>query len=91
MGRAQPEAVCPPRAESLARADELKFIISDPRELSDCERLAEGAGRAKAFWLHPEWSRSGDERLLGALCEFAVSRGGRWRVGWQMHKLYRAR
>lgn len=86
-----PKLFCPPRADSLARADELKFIISDPRELSDCERLVEGAGRAKAFWLHPEWSRSVDERLLGALCEFAVSRGGRWRVGWQVHKLYRAR
>lgn len=86
-----PKLFRPPRADSLARADELKFIVSDPRELTECEKLAGGAANAKALWLHPEWSRSGDAGLLAALAEFAVSRGGLWRVGWQMHKLYRAR
>ena len=55
------------------------------------KKLAGGAECAKSLWLHPEWSKSGDPRLLGAIADFVVSRGGLWRAGWQVHKLYRVR
>lgn len=88
---ASPKFFCEPLATSLARADELKFIISEPSDLPKCEKYASAAANAKAFWLHPEWSKAGDAALLKKIWDFAVSKGGLWRVGWQLHKLYFAR
>lgn len=86
-----PKLFCPPLETSLARADEIKFIVSDPSELAEYEKLAGGAESAKSLWLHPEWSKSGAPSLLGAIADFVASRGGLWRAGWQVHKLYRVR
>ena len=88
---ASPKFFCEPLATSLARADELKFIISEPSDLPKCEKYASAAANAKAFWLHPEWSKAGDAALLKKIWDFAVSKGGLWRAGWQLHKLYFAR
>ena len=88
---ASPKFFCEPLATFLARADELKFIISEPSDLSKCEKYASAAANAKAFWLHPEWSKAGDGALLKKIWDFAVSKGGLWRAGWQLHKLYFAR
>ncbi len=88
---ASPKLFAPPLAESLARADELKFIISDPAEIPLYAPLAEAAPRAKAVWLNPEWGKSADKNLLAAICGFVQSEGGRFRAGWQLHKCYFAR
>lgn len=86
-----PKIFCRPLDQSLARADELKFIVSDISEFSEYEKLAARAANAKAFWLHPEWSRATDKKLLSDICDFICSRGGLWRAGWQIHKNYSAR
>ncbi len=76
---------------ALKRADELKFTISDLSDLDFCEKTAPAAENAKALWLHPEWSKAGDGRLLSALAGYVESRGGLWRLGWQIHKNYKIR
>jgi len=86
-----PKFFAPPLKESLARADELKFIISNSGELEDCKALAAAAISAKAFWLHPEWSKVGDKKLLSDICDFICKEGGKFRAGWQLHKNYFAR
>ncbi len=77
-----------PRKESIARANELKLIVSDLSELDEYERVCELAVNAESIWLHPEWGRANDQNLLNGLCEFVKSRGGKYRVGWQIHKCY---
>lgn len=86
-----PKLFYKPLVESLKRADELKFIVSNISEIAEYEKFAECAVNANALWLHPEWSQSGDKKLLGNICDFVAERGGRWRAGWQMHKNYFAR
>ena len=83
-----PKLFCPPLGENVARADELKMIVSSPDELEKYAEIAESAQRAQALWLEPEWSKSGDKHLLAAISDFVISRGGKYRCGWQMHKNY---
>jgi len=86
-----PKLFAPARADALRRADELKMIVSNAAELFAYAELADAARAARALWLHPEWSKSSDMRLLEAMRKFVESRGGRWRLGWQLHKNYSAR
>lgn len=86
-----PKLFCPPLDSSLRRADELKFIVSDLSELESYARFADSAPNAKSVWLHPEWCGRKDRELLDGLSAFVVSRGGRYRLGWQMHKCYNVR
>lgn len=86
-----PKLFCPPLPENVARADELKMIVSSPAELDKYAAFAEAAKRAQALWLEPEWSKSSDKRLLCAIADFVLKRGGKYRCGWQMHKNYFAR
>ena len=81
----------PPLQEVMADADELKFIVSDLSELESYARFADSAPNAKSVWLHPEWGGRKDRELLDGLSAFVVSRGGRYRLGWQMHKCYNVR
>ena len=83
-----PKLFAPPLEASLARADELKYIVSDLAELDLYSQFSDSAKNAKAIWMHPEWSRRADRQLINGLCEFVKSRGGKYRVGWQMHKCY---
>ncbi len=77
-----------PTRDSLLRADELKLIVSDLSELSEYERVSELAENARSIWLHPEWGKVDNQELLNGLYEFVKSRGGKYRVGWQIHKCY---
>lgn len=86
-----PKLFSMPSDAALERADELKFIVSNAGELGEYHALTAKAKNAKAVWLHPEWSKSSDKELLGALCEFVKAKGFPYRVGWQMHKNYFAR
>ena len=80
-----------PSAESLRLADELKFVIASPDDLPQYAEFVELAPNAKAAWLQPEFSRSGDRELLGAIADFVSERGGIFRAGAQLHRLYFAR
>lgn len=83
-----PKIFSPPLKASVARADELKLIVSCPADMSRYEEIIADAARAQAIWLNPEWSHSTDKDLLAFICEYVKSRGARFRAGWQMHKNY---
>ncbi len=73
---------------AIERADEIKLVLSSQDDLREYEPLLEKALNAKAIWLHPEWSRSSDGKLLDFICESVKRRGGLYRAGWQIHKNY---
>ena len=83
-----PKLFALPTDENLKRADELKMIVSDVGELPLYEDIAKKATNAQCLWLEPEWSKASDKNLLQAIADFVVSRGGKYRAGWQMHKNY---
>jgi len=83
-----PKLFALPTDENLKRADELKMIVSDVGELPLYEEIAKKATNAQCLWLEPEWSKASDKNLLQAIADFVVSRGGKYRAGWQMHKNY---
>ncbi len=78
-----------PLMQTLERADELKIILSEPTEFEKYAKFFDYAKNAKAIWLHPEWSRHQDKKLLAAICDFVKkSADTRLRAGWQLHKNY---
>lgn len=81
----------PVKQRFLNSADEVKFIVSDISELPECEKFARLATNAKAYWLHCEASKSNDRALLAAISNFVVQKGGKFRAGWQLHKLFNAK
>jgi len=56
--------------------------------MDEYAELVKDASNAKWIWLHPEWSKATDAKLLDGLCEFVKQNGGKYRIGWQMHKCY---
>ncbi len=79
-----------PLEENLARADELKLIISKEEDLHFWAEKIRGT-KAKSIWLHPEWSHREDVKLLEAISAWVCKNGEPFRAGWQLHKLYGAR
>lgn len=83
-----PKLFSPPRESSFARADEIKLIVSSECDIDAYLDFLPLAKNAKCVWLHPEWSRHSDKKLLEFITEFVKARGGIFRAGWQMHKNY---
>jgi len=83
-----PKLFSKPLFASLARADELKYVVGFASELAEYAAFTEFAANAQAVWLHPEWGKRADADLLVALCEFVKERRGKYRAGWQLHKNY---
>lgn len=86
-----PKPFMPAKESALARADELKFIISSEDDFAFCLDIATKATNASALWLHPEWTKAQDYQLLSKIADFVSKNGGRWRCGYQVHKNYHAR
>lgn len=88
-----PKANRLPLAENLARASELKLIISEPRELEFwAEKISRESVPADApIWLHPEWSQRENPAVLGAISAWVCARGFPFRAGWQLHKIFNVR
>lgn len=79
-----------PLAENWLRANEIKLIIDSPDALAEwAEKL--GKNNASSVWLHPEWSRSTDPKVLSAIADWVCKNGAPYRAGWQLHKLFNVR
>jgi organic radical activating enzyme len=86
-----PKWAAVPSAENLARADELKLIIETPEDIARWAAfLASVPLRARAVWLHPEWSHRSDAAVLAAITQWVRGHGAPFRAGWQVHKCYNA-
>lgn len=81
----------PVKQRFLDSANEAKFIVSQTAELPEYENLAKLIPNGQAYWLHCEASKSADKALLNAISNFVVQKGGKFRVGWQLHKLFNAK
>lgn len=78
-----------PIPSAIARADEFKFIIERPEDIMGYWTVIQPhmAGE-RSVWLHPEWGHRQDDMVLAAICEAVLKGQGRFRAGWQIHKLY---
>ncbi len=80
-----------PLDSALARADELKLIVEDATSVDRwLDVLGKRIGHVRHIWLHPEWTQRANPAVLAAITQAVKQRGGPFRAGWQMHKLYRA-
>ncbi len=77
----------PPLPENVARADEFKIIVEDILSLTKALASLGRRHPNAPIWLHPEWSRREDRRVLDVICQ-AVQADHMMRAGWQVHKLY---
>lgn len=81
-----------PLAENVKAADEFKFIIENKEDIIFYENvlLTLGFGRSREvpIWLHPEWGHREDPVVLGAISDAVKIGRGKFRAGWQLHKLY---
>lgn len=76
--------------EALAKANEFKLIIEEENSAEKwIEALGESMG-GRSVWLHPEWSKREDPRILRAITEFVKKNGAPFRAGLQAHKYYLA-
>ena len=77
-----------PLAENVERADELKIIVEDETSIDRWWAEIGETVRARNVWLHPEWSQRANPAVLRSISEWVKSRGGVFRAGYQMHRLY---
>lgn len=77
-----------PLAENINRADEFKIIVDAENSIS--EYADQISPSEKTIWLHPEWSKHKDQRILDAITDWVKCHGAPYRAGWQMHKHYAA-
>lgn len=79
-----------PLAETLAQASEFKLIVESKDSI---QRWLEAIGPqlgARPVWLHPEWSQRANPEVLECITRAVKERGGAFRAGYQLHKLYKA-
>lgn len=81
----------PCREDCVGAANEFKLIIEAPGDMAYWANvLTRNSYHGQPIWLHPEWSKRNDWSLLNAMTEYVKGAGEPFRVGWQLHKLYRA-
>ena len=79
-----------PLAENLANASELKLIIEEENSVARWLDYLGQLSPERPIWLHPEWSRRKDSRVLAAITRCVKEKGRPLRAGYQFHKLYHA-
>lgn len=79
-----------PIEESMERADELKIIVEDEGSISKWCEVLSLKKLDVPVWLHPEWSRSKDQKVLESINHWVREFGFPFRAGFQLHKLYNA-
>jgi organic radical activating enzyme len=77
----------------ITAACEFKFIIETPEDIDFYLQQIQRYGfdpdsDTRHIWLHPEWSKRTDRSVLKAISDRVVHGQGRFRAGWQIHKLY---
>jgi 7-carboxy-7-deazaguanine synthase len=81
----------PPLAENLKRCHELKLIVENEHSIDHWMDYLwehfEGASYP-TIWLHPEWSQFANQEVLNSIIEHVKNGGGKFRAGWQLHKMY---
>jgi len=80
-----------PLPVNLLRADEFKIIVEEPADIELYTRMIKMATyNYPHVWLHPEWSKRHNLKVLEAITDTVKVGKGHYRAGWQIHKLYKA-
>ena len=77
-----------PLPEVLGMANEYKFIITKPSEISEWKQEIDIVYNGNPIWLHPEWSQRSNQDVLKAISEAVKEYPAIYRAGYQLHKLY---
>ena len=77
-----------PLSENLVRASEFKLIVEDEDSIERWWQVIGPQQRGQPVWLHPEWSRRADPKILNAISEAVKSQGRPFRAGYQIHRIY---
>ncbi|MCZ6674497.1 MAG: 7-carboxy-7-deazaguanine synthase QueE [Verrucomicrobia bacterium] len=78
-----------PIQSCIEQADEFKLIVDSSEAVSLWEQEIGKQFIDRPIWLHPEWSKRADPKILG-LINACVKEGKHlYRAGYQLHKLYR--
>lgn len=87
----------PPIEEMVRKANEFKFIIETPDDISLYYEMICSKGYRCAeldclptppIWLHPEWSKRNDPVVLKAISAAVKSGRDVFRAGYQLHRVY---
>lgn len=80
----------PPLSENVDSADEFKVIVETKEDIAFYDKMLRDLGHrgSQPIWLHPEWGHREDPVVLGAISDAAKEGRGKFRAGWQLHKLY---
>jgi len=85
-----PKAAKLPLPENVFAANEFKVIVDSVEAPSHWARmLSTPQYHGQPIWLHPEWSKRNDPAILNTISEFVKVAGEPYRVGYQLHKLFR--
>ncbi len=79
-----------PLSQNIQRANEFKVIVEKPEDIGFFDNVLRAAPSRACVWLHPEWSQRQNVNVLRAIVEAVKTGKGRFRAGWQIHKMYSA-
>jgi len=76
-----------PMDKNIDTASEIKLIVEKEEDIEVWMNKLK-INNNTPVWLHPEWSKRKDHKLLNIISNFVKENGGPFRAGWQLHKLY---
>lgn len=77
-----------PIDECFAQTDEFKLIVENPDDVRKWSEALPLTQTGAPVWLHPEWSKSKDQAVLGSINQWVKDHGAPYRAGFQLHKLF---
>ena len=77
-----------PIDECLAQTDEFKLIVEKKDDIPKWSEELPFTQTGAPVWLHPEWSKSKDQAVLGSINQWVKDHGAPYRAGFQLHKLF---
>ena len=80
-----------PLKTNVAAASELKWIIDEIKAPQKWQQFFKHWPlKNKSIWLHPEYSIRHKTAILNTITSWVTQHGDPYRVGWQIHRLYKA-
>jgi organic radical activating enzyme len=77
-----------PLQENIQFAHEIKLIVDSHTAIDQWLKRFPNIAQAQTVWLHPEWSKRNDAKILDMITQWVKDHGDPYRAGYQMHKLF---
>lgn len=79
-----------PLLKNIQSANEIKLIVDSTSVIDQWLEHFPDIAKAQTVWLHPEWSKRNDTKVLDTITQWVKDHGDPYRAGYQMHKLFLA-